>query len=919
MAKDIKKVTVIGAGIMGAGIAAQLANAGVEVNLLDIVPKGAEDRNIVAKSAVERMKKANPADPLNAGFMDTANAKRITVGNSEDDLESAVKESDWVVEVIIEDLDIKRDLFKKIDQFKKPDAIVSSNTSTIPLKDLIDGRSKNFAENFVVTHFFNPPRFMRLLELISSPQTKPDVTKIIGDFCDKRLGKNVIECKDTPGFIANRIGGYYLFRAISEAVARGMTVEDADAILGKPMGMPKDGVFGTLDIVGIGIVPHIMESLSRTLAKDDPINALDQTDAMAMMEGLLKEGRTGRKAKDGKGGFYLMQKNEDGSKTLTGLNLKTGEMVPVTKKKTEAVRAGKKSPRAIFQTKGEQADFAWTVMRDTLLYAASLVPEIADDVYDIDAALRDGYNWSKGPFELLDQIGVDYFVKRAKKDGVDIPHFLEMTHGHPFYFEKNGDLRCLHYDRDNGHINYKTVPQKDGELSLADIKRKSKPVIKHTSASTWDIGDGVLCVEFHSKQNSLDPSVLYVLNETIKTVNDSDGKYKAVVIHNEADNFSVGANLGILDYKLKKAQQPFSMFNDAATVPTLRKMFIPKGAAKKFHDKVVDTCKTLDRKYYATIGKGKEQEAFEDIEDLIYQGQAVYKALREAPFPVVGAPNGMALGGGCEILLHCDAVQASSETYTGLVEVGVGVIPGWGGCTRVLERVQNAQKAGFVKGGPFPALRQSFMALMMPQFSVSASGQDAKKKLWFGRDDGITMNKYRLLADAKDKALSMAPGYKPPKPAVFQLPGEPGKTSIQAALDDFYVRDNFTKTATTHHDLVVGDALVDILSGGDTYIGKTMKETDILHLERENFMSLIRTKGTQARITHMLTTNKPLREKPPKESKAIDEMRAARNIITLPKKEADGKPLTGADAKKLKKMADETTGFYKMLKKHGMA
>lgn len=865
MSREIKKAVVLGAGTMGSGIAAHLANAGVEVWLLDdYVPTGAADRAAFPKSAIDRMLKAAPTDFMNNGFMAPESAKLITPGNMNDDLEAALKDADWVVEAVREDLDIKRGWFAKIDALKKLDAIVSSNTSTIPLHDLVEGRSGDFKKNFTITHFFNPVRFMHLLELVSGPQTERAATDTLRDFCDKRLGKNVVECNDTPGFIANRIGTYFLFRTMAEALKRNMKIEDVDAVMGRPLGLPKSGVFGLMDVVGLGLTPHLIGSLQRTLPTSDPLFAIDSKPCMDLINKMIAEKRTGR-ASPTQSGFYRLQRNDDGSRVKQVMDLATGDYRAVSESRSTAVKAGKQGPHAVF-TAGEKGDplgsFAWEVMRDTLTYAAGLIPEVSNDIAAIDAAMRDGYGWKWGPFEMIDKINNAWFTGMARKTG-PLPRVLEGMFGRSFYLDDGGVKKQMAFTADGVSMDYKPVGKKDGTLSLSDIKAKSKPVVTHGSASTWDIGDGVLCFEFHSKMNAMDPSILHTLNETIKKIAGNPERYKALVIYNEGENFSVGANLGLVQKGFELAERAGKIFGKAAQ-------------------------------------RGVENLMYKFTDNLVYSGQAVYRALREAPFPVIGAPKGMALGGGCEILLHCDAVQASAETYTGLVESGVGLIPGWGGCSRMLERFQQATQ---VKG-PLPALKQTFMNLIMPP--VSSSAQDAKKKMWLRADDGITMNADRLLADAKTRALAMVPGYKPPAPAVFRLPGAGAATALKMGVDDFYL-----SGLATWHDVVVGDALGDALSGGNTHIGIPVNESAFEHSVREQFMSLVHTDQTKARITHMLKNGKPLREAPLDTPTNPDDIRATRRYEPLPPRVLDGKPLSGAEATTLRRMADVTSWLIK--------
>lgn len=852
---EINTATVIGAGAMGSGIAAHLANAGVEkVYLLDIVPKDADDRNVIAKSAIQRMLKATPAtDPLSAGFMIPENAERLIPGNVENHLEQAAGESDWIVEVVLEDLAVKQELFEKLDALKKPDAIVSSNTSTIPLHDLVADRSDEFKRHFLITHFFNPPRFMRLLEVVGGPDTDPAVMDAICEFGDQRLGKNVIRCKDTPAFIANRIGIYYMFRAIVETVTRSAKIEEVDAVLGRPMGFPKDGIFGLLDLVGIGIIPHVADSLLKTLPEDDAFRKLDHQQGLAPINTLLADGRTGRKSP--KGGFYRMQKLDGGKKQKQAVDLNTGEYYNVDRPELPGVKAAKKhGPLAVFEAGDAIGDLAWVVVRDMLLYAASLVPEIADDIADVDAGLRDGYNAKWGPFELIDELGAEWFVRRVQSDGIELPPTLKLAGGRPFYTEHHGRRVRLVFDFENNRADYAPLPAREGVLRLSGIKRNAKPLLSHYSASLWDIGDGVACLEFTSKMNTLDPSVLWMVNQSVNFIGKTPN-YKALVIYNEAKNFSLGANLGLIQAGLKT--------------------------------------KTLAGIVYGAV------------DAMIFQGQSVFKALRDAPFPVVGAPNGMALGGGCEILLHCNALQAGAETYMGLVESGVGLIPAWGGCARYLERCQDAPG---MKGGPVPPARQAFETIMMPQFSSSTSAADARKKLWLRPEDGITMNPERLLADAKARALAMAENYTPPEPAVYRLPGPPAAAMLNMAIDDFY-----RKGDATWHDAVVADALASVVTGGETDVGRPLADSDIAQLEREYFLSLLKTPQTRKRIAHTLKTGKPLREGKREDGKPLSELRAERRLLYKPlsQRRVTGRPLRGLDAIRLRLMAKITALLLK--------
>ncbi len=624
MTREIRTVTVLGAGAMGSTIAAHLANAGIKVHLLDdYVPAGATDRAAFPRSQIAKLAQGKGAG---AGFMSPSNAKLVIPGNMNDDLESAVKDSDWIIEAIKEDVDWKRSWFAKIDAVKKPGAIVSSNTSTIPLHDLAEGRSDDFRQNFLITHFFNPPRYMRLLEVINGKETSPEATQAVSDFSDRKLGKSVVDCKDTPGFIANRIGTFFMIRAVAEAMEKNIKIEDVDAVLGKPFGFPKDGIFGLMDMVGLGLMPHVVGSLESKLDSRDAFKAVDKKPAMDFLQTLIKSGRTGRSSD--KGGFYLMKKGEDGSKQLTVIDPKTGEYHNVEKKKLPAVEAGKKGPRAVFGVHDELSEYAWRVMRDTLLYTASLVPEISDNIADIDAAMRDGYNWSKGPFELIDQLGPEWFAARVKKDGLELPPALKLANGRPFYSTADGQQKHLAFDFAGKKADYAADAPKDGVLKLADIKLRSQPLLKNDSASLWDVGDGVLCVEFHSKMNTMDPSILHLLNESVKMLN-GDDKWKSMVIYNEDPKaFSAGANLGIVSKEFEIAQAPVSALNKMLTFSALRSLKVPKAAASALTNAVGKVAKLIDRIAAPTIGKLIENHAYNSTNDLVHFGQAVYSAMR---------------------------------------------------------------------------------------------------------------------------------------------------------------------------------------------------------------------------------------------------------------------------------------------------
>ena len=690
---------VIGAGVMGAGIAAHIANAGFPVLLVDIVPDGEADRNVLARKAVEAMLRTNPAP-----FMTKDAARLITPGNLEDDLER-VGASDWIIEAVVEDVAVKRALFARLERVLKPGAVVSSNTSTIPLNVMLEGRSPGFQAGFLITHFFNPPRYMRLLELVAGPQTGRDVADRIRTFCDIRLGKGVVVCNDTPGFVANRIGTLWIQAALNEAVALGLSVEEADAIVGSPMGIPKSGVFGLLDLVGIDLMPRVRASMVASLPESDPYCAMGGE--LPIVAKMLEGGLVGRK---GPGGFYRLRK-QDGRRVKEAIDLQTGVYRPSRKAKPDCVAAAKQSAkedglRALVDHDSDGGRYAWRVLSQTIAYAAALVPEICDSLASVDEALRLGYNWSAGPFELADQLGADWLVARLEAEGTAVPPLLRAAQGRSFYRVVDGRLHHLTPDGA-----YAPLVRPDGVILLADIRRAEEPLARNGSAALWDIGDRVTCFEFTSKMNTLDDQTLALLGEAIEITGRG---YRAMVIYNEGANFSVGANIGAGLFAANLAM-------------------------------------------------------WDQIETQVKAGQDLYKALKYAPFPVVGAPSGMALGGGCEILLHCDAIQAHAETYMGLVEVGVGLVPAWGGCKEMLLRHLTNPKR---PGGPMPAVNQAFQQIGLaavaksaaeavemlyvprpasdPVLSVRLMGSLNHRTTWHSQPpDPITMNRDRLLADAK--------------------------------------------------------------------------------------------------------------------------------------------------------------------------
>jgi len=772
--KSINKVCVIGAGTMGAGIAAQVANAGVPVLLLDIVPEGADNRNAVAEGAVKKMLKTQPAP-----FMSKRAARLVETGNIEDHLDK-VATCDWIVEAIIERLDIKQDLYSKLEAVRTPGTAVSSNTSTIPLAQLTDGRSDAFKNDFLITHFFNPPRYMRLIEIVAGPHSDAGTVAMVSDFVDRKLGKSVVDAEDSPGFIANRVGTFWIQQSVNAAFDLGVTVEEADEIGGRPMGVPKTGIFGLIDLIGIDLMPHLMKSLTSTLPADDPYVKIARSEKL--IEDMIESGYTGRK---GKGGFYRINR-EGGGKVKEAKDLKTGEYRAAARPGLVRGRAARGDLGALIAMKGKVGDYAWAVLGPTLSYAAAIVPEATKTVVGVDDAMKLGYNWKMGPFEMMDTIGPARLREKLEASDLPVPAILEQIGDQTFYRVEDG--RRQYFGTDGA---YHDVERADGVLLLEDIKLASEPLLKNGSAALWDVGDGVVALEFTGKMNALDEQVMKLIQKAIPLVK-SD--YKAMVVYNEGSNFSAGANLGLALFALNIA-------------------------------------------------------AWSEVEKSIRGGQDAYKALKYAPFPVVSAPFGLALGGGCEICLNSDAIQAHAETYIGLVETGVGIIPGWGGCGEMISRWEENPRQ---PKGPMPAVSKVFE--IVSTATVAKSGADAKDQGFLRRSDEITMNRDRLLYDAKQRALAMADGYEAPEKPEYRLPGPTGRAALQLAVESFHKQGK-----ATDHDVTVAGELGYVLTGGETDITETVTEAQMLKLEVEAFMRLARNPKSQARVEHMLETGKPLR------------------------------------------------------------
>jgi 3-hydroxyacyl-CoA dehydrogenase len=770
-ARQIRKAAVIGAGTMGSGIAAHVANAGVPVVLLDVVPDGAADRSALARGAVERALAARPAP-----FMTPRAARLVTPGNLEDDL-GLLADCDWIVEAVLEDADVKHAVYARIDEHRKPGSIVSSNTSTIPLHELAEGAPPTLAADLLITHFFNPPRYLRLLEVVAGPGTRGDAVAAVSGFADRALGKAVVPCNDTPGFIANRLGALWMDCALGEAVARGLAVEAADAVISRAFGCPRTGIFGLLDLVGLDLVLLVQRSFDARLAPDDPARALRRPDGL--LERMVADGRTGRK---GAGGFYRLDR-ADGGRARLALDLATDTYRPQETPRLVAIEAARRGGlRALVEAGDAHADYAWAVVSTTLSYAAHLVPEVSDSPALVDRALETGYGWEAGPFALADALGTAYLAERLQAEGRPVPAFLARAAGAGGFYAGHEELTAGGERR--------RLARPPGVVLLRDVKQDRAPLARNGSAALWDVGDDVACLEFTSRMNAIDPATIGLLVEAIGRC--AAGAHRALVVHNEAERFSVGANLGGVLLYANTAQ-------------------------------------------------------WTALEAAVRGGQDAYQALKRAPFPVVGAPSGMALGGGCEILLHADAIVAHAESYVGLPEVGVGIVPGWGGCKELLLRM-----AARRPHGPMAPTQAAFEVIGLAK--VSGSAAEARELGFLRETDAIVPNRERVLAEAKARALELADGYAPPEPAELVLPGPSGAAALELG-----VRNLALTGQALPHDQVVSRHLARVLSGGDCDPTVPVSEQHVLDLEREALLALARTEGTLRRMEHMLATGRPLR------------------------------------------------------------
>ena len=814
--KRINRVAILGAGTMGARIAAHFANAGVPSYLLDIVPgdvapgAGATARNKIAAAGLDAARKSKPA-----AFMDSSLARFVTVGNFDDDLKK-LADVDWIIEAVVENLDIKRALLRKVAAIRKPGTIVTTNTSGLPVGKISEGFSDDFRWAWFGTHFFNPPRYMRLLEIIPTPDADQAAIDAIAHFCDVRLGKGVVIAKDTPNFIGNRIGTFSVLNVMRLLQEMDLTIEEVDALTGQAVGWPKSATFRTIDLVGLDILGHVVGNMTANV--HDERSELRLPDFFAQM---LQRKWLGDKTK---GGFYKKGKGHDGKEDeRLALNWKTLEYHPRQKPKFAALDMAKniEDTGARLRTllglegsgpqKGDKAgQFLWSALSDLWTYSANRVPEISNSIVEIDRAMRLGFNWEFGPFELWDAAGVEATVARMKKEGKPVAANVErlLAAGRKTWYTDDPKSHSGRKYWELGIEDWEPVQVPAGVWSVTVAKKSNGVVKKNSGASLVDLGDGVACIEFHSKMNSLGADIISLILQTLKPGGPGDN-FDAFVITNDATNFSVGANLMLLLMSV-------------------------------------------------------QEEEWDDVDLAIRQFQGMTQAIKFSPKPVVVSAFGLCLGGGTEISLHAAARQPHAELYTGLVEVGVGLLPGGGGCKEMLLRAVDtaaAARGGRVSGdalagsiGMLETMKRAFEAIATAK--VATSAHEARALGFLNDSDRITMNRERVLSDAKARVLELVrAGYEPPVPRTdIPAPGENLLATLKMGVHMMRQGDFITD-----YEVKLAAKIAEVLCGGNVTPGSPVSEQYILDLEREGFKSLCGEKKTQERIQYTLKTGKTLR------------------------------------------------------------
>ena len=801
---EIKKAAVLGAGVMGAAIAAHLTNAGIECVLLDIIPpelteddkkKGLTEespawRNRFAQKGLAAILKAKPA-----AFYTKKNASMVKTGNFEDHLGWLV-DCDWVIEAVVENLEIKQGLLARVEKVVNDRCIVSTNTSGIPIRDIAVNLSPKLKERFLGTHFFNPPRYMKLLELIPGEQTKKEVVDFMVRFCEDVLGKGVVICKDVPNFIANRIGVFDISNAIHIMLEKNLRVEELDAIIGKSLGRPGSAIFGTLDLVGLDTGYHVMKNLYEAVPDDEGRSYFMPSEFMQKM---MEKKWLGNKTRQG---FYKKTTDAAGNKVKLVLDYRTMEYVPPTSPKYESLATARKKEgtfadklKTIFYGDDVAAEVAREYLINNFIYAANRIPEICDSIVAVDNAMKWGYNHKLGPFEMWDAVGLEESVALMKKMNKNVPKKVEdmLKAGFTSFYQKRAD--GIYYF-DFATMGYVRLPENPKVILLPSLKERNRLVEGNAGASLLDIGDGVACLEFHTKMNAVDQDVIQMIFDACDIV---ENDFAGLVVGNHAQNFSVGANI----FMVLMASQ-----------------------------------------------KGD----WDILEKLVADFQNANMRMKYLAKPVVSAPAGMALGGGCEIAMHAARCQPCGETYIGLVEVGVGVIPSGGGTKELMVRMTEGIPDGTVEQG---LNLQHYYAKVFENIGmakVATSAMEAMELGYIRKTDGISLNRDHQLWDAKQVVLGLSRFYKKPRPATIPVMGENFRGMVDVILHNMK-HGNFT----SDYDVHVGKKLAYVISGGDCSEGTPVSEQEILDLEREAFLSLLGEAKTQDRIMHMLTTGKPLR------------------------------------------------------------
>jgi 3-hydroxyacyl-CoA dehydrogenase len=794
MTYDIKKAAVIGAGIMGAGIAAHLANVGIPSVLLDIVPPDAQSsqdraaRNRIAQIGLDRALRAKPA----SAFYSSRAARLVTIGNVEDDF-ARVADADWIVEVVIEQLDVKRQTYERIEQVRRLGSIVSSNTSGLPARMLTEGRSADFRRNFVITHFFNPVRFMKLLEIVPDTDTDPELVRFMMAFGTEQLGKGTVLCKDTPNFIGNRIGTFGFLATTKRMLDEGYKIEEVDAILGPAMGRPRSAVFRTADIAGVDTLVHVADNLYENLPEDPWRDLFRVPDFIREMVARKWLGdKTGQ-------GFYKKVGGAGGKSEILVLDPATMEYRAQDSVHFSSLDTAKgmddatERVHSMLAASDRAGAFAWQVTADALEYTAAVTPEIAYDIPSVDAAMRWGYAWDQGPYESWDALGVQQVATRMRAEGRALPPLVEQVLGTSERRFYTVSTPRSYFDFTNG--SYAPLLSSVPMLPLAPLKRAGKVVKENRSASLIDLGDGVLGLEFHAKLNAIDDDMVAMLAQAVE---EAGRNWRALVVGNDAPDFSAGANLA--QVLMASRMRQFAIIDRAASA--------------------------LQQ---ANLG------------------------LKYSKVPAVIAPAGRALGGGCEIIMHGQHVRAAAESYMGLVEVGAGLVPAGGGCKEMLAR----WSAMAPEHGPFAASRHAFEIVAVA--TVSTSAAEAQTYGFLRRGDGITIDRERLLADAKADALALADKkdrgeWQPPAPPRFRLPGSGGRLVLEQVAENLRLQGK-----ASDHDVLVASKLAHVLTGGNCSALDELTEQAILDLEREAFLSLCGMQKTQQRMEHLLKTGRPLR------------------------------------------------------------